>query len=96
MAQTCRLRLVVANDLRSYREAIATAIQRLLPDVEVMVVDPRSKAIVPKRWCSSSSWKRCYAHDAGPGRLLRPRRWPHASRRPKALAPRIAQAQALP
>jgi len=39
MAQTCRLRLVVANDPRSYREAIATAIQRLQPDVEVMVVD---------------------------------------------------------
>jgi hypothetical protein len=39
MAQVRRLRLVVANDPRSYREALATALQRLRPDVEVMVVD---------------------------------------------------------
>src|SRR5947199_7579665 len=50
MAQTCRLRLVVANDPRSYREAIATAIQRLQPDVEVMVVDPADLADQVERW----------------------------------------------
>jgi hypothetical protein len=50
MAQPCRLRLVVANDLRSYREAIATVIQRLQPDVEVMVVDPADLADQVERW----------------------------------------------
>ena len=50
MAQTCRLRLVVANDPRSYREAIATAIQRLQPDVEVMVVDPTDLADQVEHW----------------------------------------------
>jgi hypothetical protein len=50
MAQTCRLRLVVANDPRSYREAIATAIQRLQPDVEVMVVDPADLADQVELW----------------------------------------------
>ena len=38
MAQTRWLRLVLANDPRSYREAIATAIQHLRPDVVVVVV----------------------------------------------------------
>ena len=50
MAQPCRLRLVVANDLRSYREAIAAAIQRLQPDVEVMVVDPADLADQVELW----------------------------------------------
>jgi hypothetical protein len=49
MAQTCRLRLVVANDPRSYREAIATAIQRLQPDVGV-VVDPADLADQVEQW----------------------------------------------
>ena len=39
-----RLRLVVANDPRSYRETIAPAIQHLRPDVEVIVVDPADLA----------------------------------------------------
>src|SRR5437588_12172639 len=50
MDQTCRLRLVVANDPRSYREAIATAIQRLQPDVEVSVVDPADLADQVELW----------------------------------------------
>ena len=50
MVQMRRLRLVVANDLRSYREAIATAIQRLQPDVEVMVVDPADLADQVELW----------------------------------------------
>ena len=51
MVQMRRLRLVVANDLRSYREAIAAAIQRLQPDVEVMVVDPADLADQVELWC---------------------------------------------
>ena len=50
MVQMRRLRLVVANDLRSYREAIAAAIQRLQPDVEVMVVDPADLADQVELW----------------------------------------------
>jgi hypothetical protein len=50
MAQTRRLRLVVANDPRSYRETIATAIQRLRPDVEIMVVDPADLADQVELW----------------------------------------------
>ena len=50
MAHMRRLRLVVANDPRSYREAIATAIQRLQPDVEVMVVDPADLADQVELW----------------------------------------------
>ena len=50
MAQPCRLRLVVANDPRAYREAIATAIQRLRADVEVMVVDPADLADQVEQW----------------------------------------------
>jgi hypothetical protein len=51
MAQPCRLRLVVANDPRSYREAIAPAIQHLRPDIEVIVVDPADLADQVERWC---------------------------------------------
>jgi hypothetical protein len=42
---------VVAADLRSYREAIATAIQRLRPDTDVIVVDPAELAdqVEPRR-----------------------------------------------
>jgi hypothetical protein len=50
MTQFRRLRLVVANDPRSYRETIATAIQRLRPDVEVMVVDPADLGDQVERW----------------------------------------------
>src|SRR5919198_1776457 len=50
MVQVRQLRLVVANDLRSYREAIATVIQRLQPDVEVMVVDPADLADQVELW----------------------------------------------
>ena len=50
MVQMRQLRLVVAHDLRSYREAIATAIQRLQPDVEVMVVDPADLADQVELW----------------------------------------------
>jgi hypothetical protein len=45
-----RLRLVVANDPRTYRETIATAIQRLRPDVEVIVVDPADLADQVELW----------------------------------------------
>jgi hypothetical protein len=45
-----RLRLVVANDPRAYREAIATAIQRLRPDVDVIVVDPADLADQVEHW----------------------------------------------
>ena len=51
MVQMCRLRLMVANDPRSYREAIAPVIQRLQPDVEVMVVDPADLAEQVELWC---------------------------------------------
>ena len=50
MAQTGRLRLVVANDLCSYRETLATAIQHLRPNVEVIVVDPADLADQVERW----------------------------------------------
>src|SRR3954469_19326672 len=50
MAQTRRLRLLVANDLCSYRETIATAIQHLRPDVEVIVVDPAALADQVELW----------------------------------------------
>jgi hypothetical protein len=50
MAQPCRLRLVVANDPRTYRETIATAIQRLRPDLEVLVVDPADLADQVEHW----------------------------------------------
>ena len=50
MVQMCRLRLMVANDPRSYREAIAPVIQRLQPDVEVMVVDPADLADQVELW----------------------------------------------
>ena len=50
MAQTCRLRLVVANDPRAYREAIAPAIQHLRPHVDVMVVEPADLAGQVERW----------------------------------------------
>jgi hypothetical protein len=45
-----RLRLVVANDPRSYRETMATAIQRLRADVEVVVVDPAALADQVEFW----------------------------------------------
>jgi hypothetical protein len=41
---------VVATDLRSYREAIATAIQRLRPDADVIVVDPAELADQVQLW----------------------------------------------
>jgi hypothetical protein len=50
MVRMRRLRLVVANDLLSYREAIATALQRLRPDVDVRVVDPAELADQMVRW----------------------------------------------
>jgi hypothetical protein len=50
MVQTCRLRLVVANDPRSYRETIAPTIQHLRPDIEVMVVDPADLADQVELW----------------------------------------------
>ena len=50
MAQPCRLRLVVANDPRTYREAIATAIQRMRPDADVIVVDPADLADQVELW----------------------------------------------
>jgi hypothetical protein len=50
MAQMRRLCLVVANDPRSYRETIATAIQRLRPDVEVIVVDPANLGDQVEQW----------------------------------------------
>ena len=50
MVQPCRLRLVVANDPRTYRETIATAIQRLRPDLDVIVVDPAGLADQVELW----------------------------------------------
>jgi|SRR5215211_597238 len=35
-------RILVANEPRSYREAVAIAIEALLPDAEVLVFDPES------------------------------------------------------
>jgi hypothetical protein len=75
-----RLRVLLANDLRSYREAIALALRELRPGVEVIDVEPKELDAEAKRFSphlvicrhttpavrrTASSWVELYReHDA--------------------------------